>query len=190
MVARVQQQRKHQIAGDDREAGQSLVEFLLLLPVVIGMVVILLRMNSAITTSIVNQKHVRMMVFRLNGNSAVYPVLRTREEFIENFASPEKGRFYNRMQIGLAARPIDETDDKPEANVRLVARSPELSRGKGPDHAEPEERGYVRVRTTMDICTQTNFVEVSGNKRVLDEDVMTEGMVLDFCAPQPQPETG
>src|SRR4051812_43761116 len=79
------------------ESAQALVEFLLLLPAVIVLIVVLVRVNSAIQVSIVNQQYARAQALWLAFNSPVFPELRHR---VKDFQSGSK--MSNQMVIGVA----------------------------------------------------------------------------------------
>ena len=52
-----------------KEDGQSIVEFLVSLPLLVGLAVVLIRVNSAIQMSIVNQQYARAQTLNLTYNS-------------------------------------------------------------------------------------------------------------------------
>jgi hypothetical protein len=54
----------------DGEAGQSLLEFLLMFPMLLALVIVLIRVNTAIQISIVNQQYARAQTFVLTSNAA------------------------------------------------------------------------------------------------------------------------
>ena len=84
---------KHTIAAN--EEGQSVFEFLLMLPVMIGLVVIMAEVNTAIQVSIVDQQYARAEATFLTFNSPIYP----ERDAIRIPNLDQKG--YNQMLIGV-----------------------------------------------------------------------------------------
>ncbi len=139
------------------ESGQSILEFLIMLPILIGLVVILVRVNTAMQISIVNQQYARAHTLWLAFNSAEYPQYGIRES---NFQ--KKG--YNRMVIGVAdnAQPDDDSGIyRPLATTQYIVRKQKV-RDSSPAQEEPTERDYVRIRNTISLCTQSNVMFAEG----------------------------
>lgn len=166
------------------ESGQSVLEFLFMLPVMVGLILILLRMNSAIQVSIVNQKYARIQAVRLAFNSPWYP----RRDLRDPAVFPATDQFvkygYDRMVIGVSDLPIDETDSQAVATTQTVVRNPRNTTGDGPNQQEPDQRSLVRVRTTVALCTQLNFVDESGQRRPILGNVLSEKLQPQFCRGQ------
>lgn len=145
------------------DSGQSVVEFLFLLPMMLGLVILLLRVNTAIQSSIVNQQYARAQAHWLTFNSPVYPEIRLRT----NSFVTDRTR-YNRMVIGVSENSTVLSEDQeqrriePEASTQLVTRDKRKAGGEGEAQTEPTERGVVRIRTTVALCTQSNLVNVNG----------------------------
>jgi hypothetical protein len=136
------------------DSGQAMVEFLLLLPAMVILLVVMVRVNTAIQVSIVNQQYARAQALWLTFNSSIYPELRHR---VKNFQTGNK--MSNQMVIGVSQNsfPDEETDDvyQPEATVQNVSR---LKTGGNDDpQTEPDARSKVRIRTTVSLCTQPNI---------------------------------
>ncbi len=131
-----------------KEEGQSVVEFLLMLPILIGMTVILTKINTAIQISIVNQQYARAQTHFLTYNSPYYPTLRKQQRLIETSS--------NQLVVGVSDNAAGGSDTKyvPKATVQSIARS---RRVVGSDAAkeEPTQRAKVRIRNTVTLCTQT-----------------------------------
>jgi hypothetical protein len=147
------EQAKSGIAGTGGEEGQSVLEFLLMLPMMIGLVMILVRVNTAIQISINDQQYARAHTLNLNFNSPVYPFIDLRERELVPFK-------YNHMLLGVANEEVKE-DPHPKATTHYVARR------KGvPDRDDktPNERALVRVRDTVTLCTQANVVKAAGGE--------------------------
>ena len=136
-------------------SGQAMVEFLLLLPAVVILIVVMVRVNTAIQVSIVNQQYARAQALWLAFNSSVYPELRHR---VKNFQSGNK--MSNQMVIGVSQNSFPEEGDEvyqPEATIQNVSR---LKTGGSDDpQTEPDARSKVRIRTTVSLCTQPNVVD-------------------------------
>lgn len=133
-----------------RESGQSILEFLLMLPMMVGLVLILLRVNQAIQVSIVNQQYSRMHALWLNFNSPVYPQLALKEPHLTT-------QLDNQMVIGVSDNiaPTDGTRFQPVASTSYVARKRGIS---DQDDQSVTKRANVRIRDTVTICTQSNVV--------------------------------
>jgi hypothetical protein len=157
-------------------SGQSLIEFLFFLPLMIGIFYIIFLTNNAIQISIVNQKYVRSQTLFLNLNSPVYPRIDLREA-MESDAS-------NMFTTGVSGN-VNETGGDtypPEAATQSIVRPRSRNIGSEDPQAEPNERGLVRVRTTLTICTQPNFV-LTGNNEIqrLTSAAFAEGVRFDYC---------
>ncbi len=140
--------------------GQSIVEFLLAVPVMFGLTLLLIRVNTVIQMGIVDQQYSRAQALSLAFNSNSYPELRF-------MPGQFHGKRMNQMIIGTAenAPPDDGSGGyTPLASTfKLGSKSPGASEDKG----EVERRNNVRVRNTVTLCTQLNVVDVGGQKRPL-----------------------
>jgi hypothetical protein len=142
------------------ENGQGVIEFLLMLPVLVALVMILVQVNTAIQISIVNQKYARAQALSLAFNSPFYPA-RLAGNLTPGLGLRELvGKAYNRMIIGVSDNSPDSEEGgggsfSPKAVVQSVARSEATSLGAGPDKEEPDRRSQVRVRTTVSLCTHS-----------------------------------
>lgn len=134
------------------EEGQSIVEFLIVLPILVGLSVLLIRLNTAIQVSIVNQQYARAQAHFLTYNSSVYPALRLRKDALHSNG-------FNQMMIGMSDQAIPEGDNAapPEATVVQINNNRQYA-GSDENQQEPEQRTKVRVRTTVTLCTQTEVV--------------------------------
>src|SRR5690606_10882360 len=79
--------------GSRDESGQSVLELLFMLPILVGMAVLLIRINMAIQVSINNQKYARAQTLYLTFNNSVYPV----RDLFGGAAPP-----FNRMEVGIS----------------------------------------------------------------------------------------
>ena len=150
----------------ERESGQSLLEFLLMLPMMVGVTLLLVKVNSAIQVGIVNQQYARAQTLWLAFNSPVFPRAGLRQGQLD-----AKG--YNQMLIGVSenAPPEGQEGFPPKATVMNVGRK----RNAGGSDAAQEEptvaqgRSKVRVRTTVALCTQPNVIDQGGSVKPLLE---------------------
>lgn len=136
----------------DAESGQSILEFLLMLPMLVGLTIVLVRVNQAIQVSIVNQQYARMQSLWLAFNSPVYPALKLNVGVIT--AQQEN------QQIILVAgnqAPADGSNIEPEAATSYVARKQGLQH-LGDGDPDATQRALVHVRDTVTLCTQSNVV--------------------------------
>jgi hypothetical protein len=163
------------------EKGQSVLEFVFMLPLLIGLVVIMVRTNTVIQMSIVNQKYARAQALWLTFNSPHYPRVELRREA---FLPPTIPQGFNRMVIGMAELPVDETGGKAVASVQAVTRDGRGTAADGPSQAEPLDRASVRVRTTVALCTQSNVIVTATGVKEATADNIGEQTVYDFCRGQ------
>lgn len=130
------------------ESAQALVEFIIIFPVVMALVWHLVKVNFAINTSIVNQKHARSHVFLKLLNHRDGPV----EEEYRSFPSV-RSVFW----LGVAAIPIVSDQSQPAPIVELgVGLKPRPIPGVRNERGEPGEedrRQAVRIRTAFGVCT-------------------------------------
>jgi hypothetical protein len=142
----------HQLRVAHGEQGQSLLEFLLMLPMMLGLIVIMSRVNTAIQASIVDQQYARMQTLWLTFNSPVYPKLGLQ-------ASELNGKNYNQMMIGVSDNEITSDSNQPIASTTMITRTPAQAADASNDpQTEPQTRGNVRIRNTVTLCTQANLV--------------------------------
>lgn len=136
------------------QAGQSLLEFVLMLPVIFGLAKVIYRANMAIQQSIVNQQYARQQTLIITEHSPNYP-----PKFRMNRSPGSRQRLVdmktNVLLVGVSENPFKEAtgDQDPEAPMQLIARSPAAAGGKGPAAEEPSQRSWVRIRTTVALCT-------------------------------------
>lgn len=147
----------------NEEDGQSLIEFIMLIPIVLAFVWYLVHVSVAINKSIVGQKHARSQLFHKMWNHRSGPVDR-------DFKSSDRSMFYVGVSGEIAAGD----------SVRAVAPFEVLGLGPNPkkmanandEPGEPAPNVYrqkVRVRSAFGICTHRKF-----NKD-------GSGTLTDFC---------
>jgi hypothetical protein len=165
------------------EGGQSVLEFLFMLPVMVSLLVLMTRVNSAIQVSIVDQQYARAQAHFLTFSSPVYPEVRLRYAQLV-------GKNYNQMLMGVGDNivPGDGSAYTPIATTQNIARNRKIAAlGNNDPQKEPnpdsgEGRALVRVRGTVSLCTQINVINVNGAlQSVLD---MVPGTLADGGTPQ------
>ena len=166
------------------ERGQSVLEFIFMLPILLGLIVVMVRTNTAIQMSIVNQRYAREQATWLTFNSPYYPRLSFRKEGSAEDQFIKTG--FNRMVIGMADQPVDDTGGTAVAVTQVVARDTGAAASDGPAQAQPEDRSKVRIRTTVALCTQTNVVVTPQGVVVASAENIGEKTVFDFCRGQDQ----
>ncbi len=138
-----------QIALD--EAGQSVIEFLMLLPMLVGLTVLLVRINTAIQISIVDQQYGRAQTLFLTSNSPFYPSLGLQAGLIRDRT--------HQMVVGVSENPAPLGGKYvPFASTQLIARS-KKARASDVAKEEPALRANVRIRNSVTLCTQSLFIE-------------------------------
>ncbi len=137
------------------ERGQSLLEFVLLLPVMVGMLILMVRISSSVQVSIVNQKYSRLRIFEFTDNAPYYPKI----DFFRRFFLEQNA---NRMVIGVSDQPVSGESVEPDASTVKINSSRQVV-GSNEARAEPDLRSEVRVRNTVEICTS---LRVSGGKEI------------------------
>ena len=156
------------------ESGQSVIEFMLMLPLMLALTVLLVKMNTAIQMSIVNQQYARAQLTFLTFNSSSYPQRKLVKSLFERTNS-------NRMIIGVAENSFPpEGTAAPEASTYTVARNSKRV-GADPPQDEPRQRAKVRIRDTVEMCTQNNFASVGGKPVPVDSIQLNESATFQYC---------
>jgi len=183
----VVRQISKQFVRDLGDEGQSVLEFLLMLPMMVGLTIILVKVNTAIQISIVNQQYARAQALFLTFNSPQYPRLALREAALI-------AKNTNMMFIGVSQNQASSDDGDeyyPEAATQNVTRKSSPG-GSNDSQAEPPQRGLVRVRSIVALCTQPNFVGSSpvlplassgttGTLEASGQYNLGEGSRFDYC---------
>ncbi len=164
------------------ESGQSVLEFVLMLPLLVGMAILMLRVNMAIQVSIANQKYSRAQTLFLAFNSAYFPQ-------IDRWGL-EQGAFpLNQLRLGVSEdkAPTDEDATErfiPSAVTQIVARTKAKAGPDGNAQEEPDKRGLVRIRTTVTLCSQSHLISVGGQRVPAHGPELKEGVTpeaFDYC---------
>ena len=142
-------------------SGQGLLEFLLLLPFLLGLSVLMIRANAAIQTSIVNQKYARAQTHFLTFNSPYYPDF----GLTGNRKSGMIASGTNAITMGVAEKALESGEDEdtqPEAPMQMVARSIAKAGAKPEAQQNSESSGWVRVWNTVTLCTASHSFQSEG----------------------------
>ena len=128
--------------------GQSVLEFTFMLPVLVGLSLILIRMNTAIQMGIVDQQYARAQALFLAFNSPFYPENRHKARLIQTGD--------HQIVIGVSDNIADTEDGNytPRASVQRITRQ-RKQRGSEKPKSEPIRRANVRIRNTVTLCTQS-----------------------------------
>jgi len=138
-----------------------LLEFLLLLPFLLGLTILMIRANAAIQISIVNQKYARAQTHFLTFNSPYYPdVGLNGKRKTDMIASGT-----NAITMGVAEKALEAGEDgdtQPEAPMQMVARSVAKAGEKPAAQQTTESSGWVRVRNTITLCSGSHSFAIEG----------------------------
>lgn len=135
--------------------GQSTLELLLLLPMVLGVVMLLIRVNTVIQISIVDQKYAREQALFIAGNAADYPM---RPAVVTTLAG-NGSSYSNQLVMGVSENTPTgsngsdadlETNNTLASTFNIGRASNNL--GNGGTQVEPAMRTSVRVRNTVNMC--------------------------------------
>ncbi len=128
------------VKGED---GQSVLELLLMFPVLIGFTMILMKINTAIQISIVDQQYARAHALFLTFNHSVYPRI-SLQQVLMNQGD-------NQMLLGVSDNPAS-AGYEPEATIESVSRSKTVQAPDDPK-TEPKTRARVRIRNSVTLCS-------------------------------------
>ncbi len=136
----------NQITNED--LGQSIIELILMLPVMIGLIILMIKINTAIQVSIVDQKYARAQALFLTFNSPFYPDIEKQVKMADYSM--------NQMLVGVSGNLESSgqgSDYLPEATTQNIARNP---RGQRDDPGKEPilSRSKVRIRNSVTLCTQ------------------------------------
>jgi hypothetical protein len=139
------------------ESGQALLEFLLLLPFMIGLSIVLVRANTVVQMSIVNQQYARSQTLNfLSQNSPYYPSNRLQASLL--------AKKTNQMVVGVSENNTATEDDAgayvPLASTYRITRQKDANANDTAQ--ESDKRSLVRVRNTISMCTQPIVAKIDG----------------------------
>ena len=143
------------------ESGQSLIELLFMMPVMIAFPFVLVKVATVIEMSIVDQQHARAHVFFIAHNSPYYPKRYQQKSMYDKDT--------NQVVMGISENNLKSDGDggggtySPKASTYSIARTPKVG-GSDSSDKEPTERTLVRVRNTFSLCaySTTLFDKASG----------------------------
>jgi hypothetical protein len=131
--------------------GQALLEFLIVLPFFFSLTWVLLRINGLIQISINNQQYTIGHTFFLTFNHPHFPQLDYKEELIK------KSR--NAMILGVSENVSPgQQSYAPEAPSWLIVPKQWSTKASDASGTEPDQRARVRVRNTVSLCSETDFL--------------------------------
>lgn len=132
--------------GDER--GQSVLEFLLVLPLLFGITSLLVRVNTVIQMSIVDQKYARQQLLFVSGNGADYP---RRAGMVNDMMYAYPG---NVLTVGVSENYTPENDPahRTLASTYSISRKSDPPGADNSDQMEVQKRSNIRVRNTVSIC--------------------------------------
>ena len=131
------------------EGGQSLLEFLFMLPVMVFLMLLMVRVNTVIQIAIVNQKYSRAQIHFLTYNSPNFPEVR--------LAAAGGDKATDRLELGVSGNVLeaDETGAAhPDATTFLLSRKGKPKGNDDPMTEDHRERGNVRIRNTVILCSR------------------------------------
>ena len=159
--------------------GQSLLEFLLLLPFLLGLSILVIRANQAIQISIVNQQYSRAQAHFLTFNSPVFPDNRDGRRDKMTVGG------VNAITMGVGEKAIqggEDGENQPEAPVQMVARSQQKAGTKPEAQSFSDRSGWVRVFNTVTLCSGSHSFASQGSFVSMKK--ITEGVTpgsFNFC---------
>lgn len=167
----------------DNRRGQSVIEFLLMLPMLTGLTLIMYKINTVMQMSIVNQQYARAQALWLAFNSPIFPEKRLQYK--------EASKGYNQMFVGVSgnvAPDPDEDEDPsyiPEAATFTINRKGQ-QQGSDENQSEPDTRTKIRIRTTVTLCSQSTWVGKDlaifwDNQKMIPENVIKDSGYA-YCA--------
>ena len=158
----------------NRQSGQSLLEFAFLVPLIVGMLTLLVEVETVISAAIVGQKYTRQHLHFLLFNHRHYP----QPRFLER----SDGTYHERWWIGLDDN-INDTQKPPTP----VAPKFKVGRKKVPggqdDEPEPAQRQNVRLRISAFMCVPPVGAKVGQlySENNIEETTFAGGNFRGFC---------
>lgn len=137
-------------AAKQRQRGQALVEFLVVMPVLMTFLWYLLHITAAINKSIVQQKHARSQTFLRLMNHSSGP------QSEPDMNTMERSAYFVAVMDNVVAQGQDVRDQVAPVEILGVGSKPKPKPGSNNEPGEPEPgtlRQNVRVRTAFGICT-------------------------------------
>jgi hypothetical protein len=131
----------------NHQSGQSILEFLVTLPLMLGLVMLMIRVNTYIQMGVVNQQYARAQTLFVSGNGAEYP---QRPLVITNLA---KAR-YNQFVVAISdnEQSLDADPNTPQLATTYHIVPPGAPVGNDNAQTEATQRGNLRVRSSVTLC--------------------------------------
>ena len=137
--------------------GQSLLEVLFVIPILLLFVGLLFKVNMAVQMAINNTQYARSQVFVLTANSPNYPRLGFTYYNTTVFAGNEQDRLVMGVSDPSALSGNNNGKIDPIPQTQKIGRSVTTVKGST-DSGEVKLRNEIRVRNTSAICTQINAI--------------------------------
>ena len=139
--------------------GQSILEVIFVLPLLLLFVALLYKVNMAVQMAINNAQFSRSQVFTLTANSPNYPRLQFAFYNTATFA----GNQQDRLVMGVADPTALSGSNAATGKIDPIPQTQKIGRAntsvKGSTEAgEVNLRTEIRVRNTSAICTQLNSI--------------------------------
>lgn len=138
--------KSRQLRRRKSERGQSLVEFLMLMPIILTFLWYLVHVSLAINKSIVGQKHTRSQLFLKMWNHRSGPVLK-------DYDTSDRSHFF----VGVSDEvTVQNTKAKAPVETLGIGAKPKKMPEANDEAGEPAPnslRQNIRVRTVFGICT-------------------------------------
>jgi hypothetical protein len=146
--------------------GQAMFETMLFIPMLLMIVALMWRSNSAVQVSIVNQQYARAHALFLTFNSPYYPELKFKSPALSQ-DDLFMNNNYNQMLIGISEDSIPEGAAVQAAapTYSIVAKSATV-KGDESAKAMPSKRSTIRVRSTVSLCAPLYYISGSGSKQL------------------------
>lgn len=123
------------------QSGQSMMEFAILIPLLIGLMALMVEVETVISGAIVGQKYVRQHLHFLFFNSRNYPE--------HGFLNMKDGSWMSRYWIVLHSKPVEQSPD-----LQPIAPKFRVGRKKVPndDELDSDARQNVRLFVSAFVC--------------------------------------
>jgi hypothetical protein len=134
---------------DPSISGQSMLEFLITLPLMVGLAMLMIRVNTVIQMGIVNQQYARAQTLYLAENGANYP---QRMDITASLATHK----YNQLVVGVSDNQQINGGDVSPVTATTYKIVPSTTTGYNDNaRTEANQRGNLRVRTSVTLCLPT-----------------------------------
>ncbi len=157
------------------EAGQALIELMLIMPIFLVVIYMIIKTNQSIQVSINNQKYTRAALTQLTYNNPWFYNRTLAGGSV--YGTQVVGQGHQRLTYGIGNDAISLTNSQPVATTQRITRSVTV---RGDDGAgEVDRRSDVRVRNTLTLCGPW---VVAGPGTELTNATLTERSQFDICS--------